>query len=226
MVGGREWWRAYAQRLQIRLPDFGARNRIEPLQGGAVLNRLPGRRGQLATAFKADVFAVRRFPNHRMFRSAGILLAEAEAGGEFVNAGAHDDLAGLGLPGALHRLPRALEAAKRASSGSGIGIAAIGRDIESAVSACRQTGQRKRQAAGKEATSVTHAGENSNPPPASAQGIGPFQNAETKASSSPPSSLSPISPLPRLKVWPSQQQTSSAWASELLCFSPAPSSVS
>ena len=169
VVIGRKRRRADAQRLQVRLPHFAACGRIEPLQGGAVLNRLPGRRGQLATAFEADVFTLRRFPDHRAFRSAGILRAQDEAGGEFVNAAAHDDLAGLGLPGAPHRLPRALEGAKRASSSSGIGIAAIGGDIESAFGACRQTGERDRQAASQESSSSDACGRKLSPPPVSAQ---------------------------------------------------------
>ena len=69
------------------------------------------------------------------FGCAGILRAKGEAGGELVSAAAHDDPAGLGLPGAPHRLPRALERAEGPSASPGIGIAAIGGDIERALRA-------------------------------------------------------------------------------------------
>src|ERR1039458_3834171 len=112
------------------------------------------------------------FPYTTLFRSlcsAGIPRAKDERVGELVDAAVHDDLAGLGLFHIPHCITRAFEGAKWASTGSRIGVAAIGCDIESAFSPCGQTGEHYRQAESQECSVVTHEGENSSPPPAPAQ---------------------------------------------------------
>src|ERR1035441_11029583 len=106
--------------------------------------------GNLRPPSKAHAFALSRFPHYRVLWSAGIVRAKDERVGELVDAAVHDDLACLGLFGAPHCLTRAFEGAKCASTGSGIGVAAIGCDIESAFGLCGQTGERYRQAASQE----------------------------------------------------------------------------
>lgn len=96
MVSRLERRRVDAERLEIGLSHFAARRGIEPLQGGAVLNRPPGRGGQLAAAFEPNDLTFRSLPRHRVFRAAGIRRAKKEARRALIDAAADDHPPGLG----------------------------------------------------------------------------------------------------------------------------------